>query len=144
MKRQFPLAGLLRLRAMAEERAASELALARREQAAAEHRARETAERLSGATMPAVGDRRAWHAAVASRVALGALLVEGRHDAAGAAAVADSRAQTWTDARQQVRTLERLEERHDESVRAEDARAEQRVLDELAGRRAAEDRGDDA
>lgn len=144
MTRAFPLAGLLRLRALAEEQAASELALARREQAAAERRARETSERLSGATMPAVGDRLAWHAAVAGRVALGALLVERRTEAAGAEAVTDERAQTWTDARQHVRALERLEERHDETERAEEARAEQRVLDEVAGRRAAVRREDGA
>ena len=140
MTRVFPLAGLLRLRALAEERAAAELALARREQASAEHRARETAERLSGAVMPAEGDHLAWHAAVAGRAALGALLVERRTEVVHAQDASDDRAQTWTDARQRVRTLERLEERHDEEQRAEEARAEQKVLDEVAGRRAAEDR----
>jgi len=135
MTRQFPLAGLLRLRALAEEQAASELARARREQTTAERRARDTAERLSGTTVPVGGDRLAWHAAVAGRVALGALLVEHRTEVVSAADVADDRAKAWTDARQQVRTLERLEERHDEAERAEEARLEQKVLDEVAGRR---------
>ncbi|NUU15883.1 flagellar export protein FliJ [Cellulomonas humilata] len=144
MTRAFPLAGLLRLRALAEDQAASELALARREQASAERRARETAERLSGSTMPAVGDRLAWHAAVAGRAALGALLVERRTEVVHAEAATDDREQTWTDARQRVRALERLEERHDDAERAEEARAEQKVLDEVAGRRAAQDRGSDA
>jgi flagellar FliJ protein len=135
--RVFPLAGLLRLRALAEEQAASELARARREQASAERRARDTAERLSGSTVPPAGDRLAWHAAVAGRVALGALLVERRTEVVGAQEVADDRAQTWTDARQQVRALERLEERHDEAERAEEARLEQLALDEVASRRAA-------
>ncbi len=136
MTRAFPLAGLLRLRALAEEQAAAELALARREQAAAERRARDTAERLSGSTMPAVGDRLAWHAAVAGRSALGALLIERRTEVVVAESAADECAQTWTDARQRVRALERLEERHDEAERAEEARTEQLVLDEVAGRRA--------
>ena len=144
MTRAFPLAGLLRLRALAEDQAAAELALARREQAAAERRARDTAERLSGSVVPACGDRLAWHAAVAGRVALGALLVERRTEAVGAEAVTEHRAQVWTDARQQVRALERLEERHDEAERAEAARAEQRVLDEVAGRRASTGRTEES
>ena len=91
-----------------------------------------------------MGDRLAWHAAVAGRAALGALLVERRGEVVQAESATDDRAQTWTDARQRVRALERLEERHDEAERAEEARAEQKVLDEVAGRRAAEDRGTDA
>ncbi|MBO3084936.1 flagellar FliJ family protein [Cellulomonas fengjieae] len=135
MTRIFPLAGLLRLRALAEDQAAAELALARREQAAAERRARETADRLAGSSMPVVGDRLAWHAAVAGRAALGALLTERRVEVGGAEALTVDRSVAWTDARQQVRALERLGERHDEAERAEEARAEQRVLDEIAGRR---------
>jgi len=136
--RPFPLAGLLRLRALAEDQAAAELALARREQSDARRRARESADLLGGSALPTAAGHLAWQAAVAGRAALGALLVERRTEAVVADAVAEDRATTWTDARQQVRALERLEERHDETERAEEARAEQRVLDEVAGRRASQ------
>ena len=138
MTRSFPLASLLRLRTLTEDRAASDLATARRAQARAEARARETADRLSGAAMPRSGDVMAWRAAVAGRAALGSLLTEHRTDVVVAEAVSDERAEAWTEARQQVRALERLEERHDEAERLEESRAEQKVLDEVAGRRAAE------
>lgn len=136
MSRAFPLASLLRLRTLTEDRAASELALARRDQARAEQRARDTAERLSGATLPREGDLLAFRAAVAGRAALGSLLVERRGDVVAAESVTDERAETWSEAHQQVRALERLEERHQEAERLEETRAEQKVLDEIAGRRA--------
>ncbi|WP_034623672.1 flagellar export protein FliJ [Cellulomonas sp. URHE0023] len=138
MSRAFPLAGLLRLRTMSEDRAASELALARRDQVRAEQRALETAERLSGATMPSGTGLLAFQASVASRSALGSLLIEHRRDVSVAETVTDERTEAWSEARQQVRTLERLEERHDEAERLEETRAEQKVLDEIAGRRASQ------
>jgi flagellar FliJ protein len=136
MSRSFPLAGLLRLRTMTEDRAASELALARRDQARAEQRALDTAERLSGTTMPSGGGLLAFQASVASRAALGSLLIEHRGDVTLAVTAADERAEAWSEARRQVRALERLEERHVEAERLEETRAEQKVLDEMAGRRA--------
>jgi len=138
MSRAFPLAGLLRLRTLTEDRAASELALARRDQVRAEVRALETAERLNGTTMPRGGDLLAFRASVASRAALGSLLIERRTDVAVAETVTDERTEAWSEARQQVRALERLEERHDEAERLEETRAEQKVLDEMAGRRASQ------
>ncbi|WP_028050720.1 flagellar export protein FliJ [Cellulomonas sp. URHD0024] len=138
MSRPFPLAGLLRLRTLTEDRAASELALARRDQARAEQRARDTAERLSGATLPSGDDMLAFRAAIAGRAALGSLLTERRIEVATAETVSDERAETWSEARQQVRALERLEERHQEAERLEESRAEQKVLDEIAGRRASD------
>jgi len=142
MSRAFPLAGLLRLRTLTEDRAASELALARRDQSRAEQRARDTLDRLSGATLPRGGDTLAWQAAIASRAALGSLLIERKFDVAVAETVTDGCHETWSEARQQVRALERLEERHEETVRLEENRAEQKVLDEMAGRRASEGAGE--
>ena len=63
MTRAFPLAGLLRLRSLAEDQAAAELGLARRDQAAAERRARDTAAELPArqsahfASLPSVATR---------------------------------------------------------------------------------------
>jgi len=134
--RRFPLAGLLRLRALEEEQASAELARARREETRARERAVETAQRLGDAALPAHGDVHAWRAAVAGRAALGALLVEHRVELSAAGGVVMQRSGEWSAAQQRLRTLERLEERHDEAERRAEARVEQNVLDEVAGRRA--------
>ncbi|MGY4643766.1 flagellar export protein FliJ [Cellulomonas sp. URHB0016] len=144
MNRRFPLAGLLRVRTMAEDRAAAELASARRDERAAAGLARSTQDRLGESHMPTVAEGRAFQAAVASRVALASMLVEHRATAVAAQEETDRRTEVWTDARRHVRAIERLEERHDDMVRVEDARAEQLVLDEVAGRRAAGQRRTDA
>ncbi|AEE44815.1 flagellar FliJ family protein [Cellulomonas fimi] len=137
MTRQFPLAGLLRVRALAEERAAGELAAARRAERAAAERARETRERLAGASMPDVADDLAFRASVASRATLAALLHEHDADVQVAQSRTEDRTGAWTAARREARAVERLEERHDATVRAEELHAEQVVLDEVGGRRAA-------
>lgn len=136
MTRSFPLAGLLRVRALAEERAAAELAAARRAERAAAERARETRERLTGSTLPDVADGLAFRASVASRASLVALLEEQGDQVVAAQAHSDERTDVWVAARRDARAVERLEERHDATVRAEELHAEQVVLDEVAGRRA--------
>lgn len=136
MTRSFPLAGLLRVRALAEERAAGELAAARRTERAAAERARDTRERLTGSTLPDLADDMAFRASVASRVSLVALLEEHEDQAAVARTQTADRTDVWAAARRDARAVERLEERHDAAVRAEELHAEQVVLDEVAGRRA--------
>ena len=137
MNRLFPLAGLLRVRALAEDRAAAELASARRKERTAANRARSTQDRLGDAGTPTLAEGRAFQAAVASRMALASMLVEHRAHAVAAQEETDRRAEVWADARRHAKAIERLEERHDEMVRIEETRAEQLVLDEVAGRRAA-------
>ncbi|QGQ20303.1 flagellar export protein FliJ [Cellulomonas sp. JZ18] len=134
MSRQFPLAGLLRVRGMAEDRAAGELASARREQLAAQERARETAEMLGTTGLPGVHDVVTWQATVAGRLALQSLLVERSDAARRAAEVVDARQDAWSRARTATRTVEKLRDAHEDQVRVEEDRAEQRVLDEVAGR----------
>ncbi|GEL48125.1 hypothetical protein CHO01_32410 [Cellulomonas hominis] len=137
MSRVFRLAGLLRLRALAEEQAAAQLADATRGRDAAVARREATEAALGEAQFPAGTDSVGMQAVVASRVALSALLVDQRARVASAQdAVADADA-TWSQARTRTRTLEKLQEKHDETVRVEDQRAEQIVLDEVAGRRPA-------
>ncbi|QHT58110.1 flagellar export protein FliJ [Cellulomonas sp. H30R-01] len=137
MTRSFPLAGLLRVRALAEERAAAELAAARRAERAAAERARETRERLSGSTLPDVADGLAFRASVASRASLVALLEEQGEQVVAAQTHTEERTDVWAAARRDARAVERLEERHDATVRADELHAEQVVLDEVAGRRVA-------
>jgi flagellar FliJ protein len=134
MSRTFRLASLLHLRSMAEDRAAAELAAAARARAAADARRRDTEVMLGSASMPARSDELHFRAAAASRAAEGSLLMERRSEVRIAdeeVRVADA---AWTAARVRTKALERLEERHDAQVRAEDERAEQMVLDEVGAR----------
>jgi flagellar FliJ protein len=129
----FSLAGLLRLRRLKEDQSAAEVGSARSrasEIASQRHQLIDTlsdhgheardvrgiaaisAARASTSTM--LADLEALHLAQAEVVAR----AEGRH----------------RDARRATLSVEKLEERHDAESRAEDLRAEQAVLDEVASR----------
>ncbi|MFV0632963.1 flagellar FliJ family protein [Demequina sp.] len=136
MDRQFPLEGLLRARALAEERAAAELAHhngARTEAARAAQSARAGLAGLAGTRECAAATATSQvDVALALRAAAAARVRE--LDAAvnvATAAVLDATVQ-WDHARQQSAAIERLRERHEDEVAAEDQRHEQRVLDEVA------------
>lgn len=134
MSRTFRLASLLHLRSMAEDRAAGELAVAARLRAAAEARRRDTEVMLGSASMPGRSDELHFRAVAASRAALGSLLTERRSEVRTADEEVVVANAAWTAARVRTKALERLEERHDAQVRAEDERAEQMVLDEVGAR----------
>ncbi|HEY0118547.1 MAG TPA: flagellar export protein FliJ [Cellulomonas sp.] len=132
---RFTLAGLLRLRGLREDEAAAALGAAERAAAAADMRARHTAERLSGTDLPSAVDGATFLAAAAGRLSLSWLLIEDTDRVHVARAVAVERRTEWSRTRQEERAVERLEEHHEERERAQDLRAEQVVLDEVAGRR---------
>ncbi|MBO0901272.1 flagellar FliJ family protein [Cellulomonas sp. zg-ZUI222] len=134
MSRPFPLAGLLRVRALAEDTAAAELAGARREERAAHERAARTAEVLGAARPPGEADVAAWQAAVAARLSLSALLTEDVERVRGAQDAVERRQEDWTAARIRTRAVERLRDKHDVAERQQEERAEQAVLDEVAAR----------
>jgi flagellar FliJ protein len=135
MDRRFRLAGLLRLRTLQEEQAAATLAVAN----AATARARDDRDAadsyLAGHAFPTYADPAMWQASLAARVSLAGLVEE----AGATLAVAERRAEIatadWSAARTQVATVDKLAERHAAAVQAEDERAEQLHLDEVAGRR---------
>ncbi|WP_263120109.1 flagellar export protein FliJ [Cellulomonas sp. RIT-PI-Y] len=131
----FRLAGLLRLRALAEEQAAVELAGATRARDAAVARRVATEEAIGAAAFPVGTNATALRAVIASRLALSGLLVEQRALTVAAQTVVDDKDAEWSAARTRTRTLEKLEERHVTTERDADQRAEQLVLDEIAGRR---------
>ncbi|GGD01031.1 hypothetical protein GCM10011512_29910 [Tersicoccus solisilvae] len=131
MSAPFRLAGLLRLRRLTEDAAASWWG-----GAAAEHRAtRARRDEMYGRAVAAPADAdsvaslRAIAVARSSTVALLAQL-----DAATEAAADHERAlrEAWTAARTATAGLEKLEERHDARVAQEDLTADQAALDELA------------
>lgn len=136
----FTLAGLLRLRALHEDRAAAELGAAERRRAAAEDRVRRTTDRLSGMTLPSGVTGPEWLACAASRLSLGALLLEDTDQLVVAHGAALARRAEWTRTRQDERAVELLAEHHEELERAEELRLEQRDIDEVASRLTKEDR----
>ncbi|WP_159807562.1 flagellar FliJ family protein [Cellulomonas citrea] len=134
MSRKFGLAGLLRVRSIQEDRAAGALAAAHRTEQTARERAAATARALGAQVTAPVADPATWQAAVAARAALSGLLLEREADEVAAAQVTAERTVQWSAARQATRSVERLAERHAQTVRVEDERAEQKVLDEVASR----------
>lgn len=132
MSRLFPLAGLLRLRKLQEEAAAGQLAAANALVRETEEEQAEAYQSLRDSALSAT-DSATLHAVAAARASSRAMLADlaalGTRQAADAAA-----AQTaYSAARAGSVGLEKLEARHAEGLAAEDQRAEQTVLDELAG-----------
>ncbi|MFJ2662268.1 flagellar FliJ family protein [Arthrobacter koreensis] len=132
MRRDFPLAGLLRLRRLQQDSAAGTLAAANADlRRAAEARieaygslAATPLEAADAATLNAIAAARA-----SSRSMLADLLAsEQLKDAAANTAQAEFQA-----ARARSVGLEKLEAKHSDAVAVEDLRTEQNVLDELAG-----------
>lgn len=140
MSRGFRLAGLLRLRRLQEEQAAAVLARANAEAARAGREHAEIRTVMAETLLPARADGGAWAAAVADRAAVASMVTEAALVAEVATRRGELAAGEWTAARTTVATLDKLGERHESVVRAEDERAEQLVLDEAAARRHEEDR----
>jgi flagellar FliJ protein len=135
VSRAFRLAGLLRLRSMAEEQAAVQLAQSTRERDVAEARRRATQAALAEAQIPQQTDVLGMRAVIASRMALSSLLVDRTAQVSVAQDEVDEAGAAWSEARTRTRTLEKLQEKHERTVLAEEQSAEQKVLDEIAGRR---------
>ncbi|MCL2467400.1 MAG: flagellar FliJ family protein [Micrococcales bacterium] len=131
MARAFALAGLLRVRGIAEDKAAGALAAAHREENTVRERAVKTARMLADCGAVAPADAAAFRASVAARTALSGLLTEAKADVVVASGRTEERTEQWSVARRATRSVERLAERHDEQVRAADEHAEQVVLDEV-------------
>ena len=132
MARTFPLAGLLRLRQLQQDRAAGELAAANaREQETRQARA-EAYGALEESNSQAV-DAVTMHAIAAARASSRSMLADlnalgTRHTAEVEAARAE-----FTAARARSVGLEKLEGKYAAAEAAEDLRSEQTILDELAG-----------
>ncbi len=131
MAAAFPLAGLLRVRRIQQERAASELAVANarlREHTVRQVRARDEL----GATMSEVSDTSSMHAVAAARATAGGLLGDLESLRVLSEEEADRSRQQYTDARTRSRGLEKLEDRHFDAQNARELHAQQLALDELA------------
>ena len=131
MARTFRLAGLLRLRQVQEEQAASDLAAANarsRENAARQNRARAA---LGGVGAEATSSN-VLYAIAAARTSSRSMLAELEAvDVHNRADVADAAA-AYAAARARSLGLEKLEQRHIETRDADDLAAQQAVVDEIA------------
>jgi len=130
MAKLFPLAGLLRLRQIQQDQAASDLAAANarvRESSARERRARVAL----GGIATDVSDTTVLYAIAASRAASRSMLGELQAIEAASKADADVAGEAFTAARARSVGLEKLEAKHVDGVRVADLSAEQNVLDEI-------------
>jgi len=130
MAKLFPLAGLLRLRQIQQDQAASDLAAANarvRESSARERRARAAL----GGIATDVNDTTVLYAIAASRAASRGMLAELQALEIMRAAEADAAGEAFTAARARSVGLEKLEAKHLDGVRSADLSAEQNVLDEI-------------
>lgn len=132
MARGFPLAGLLRLRKIQQDTASAAVARANAKLLAHDrHRSRVRAE-LGGHTMTPA-DSSALLAVAAARSSTSSMLAE--LDAAREIDLAALRTADLAlrEARVKAVGLEKLEQKHLSTLRADDLRVEQSALDELAG-----------
>jgi len=131
MARSFPLAGLLRLRHLQQDQAASQLA-------GANARLRESgkslvaARTLLGETVSEVSDPAALQAVAAARASARSMLAELQAADALRRSEAEQAQAALQQARAQAIGLEKLEAQHAVSAAAEELRGEQVVLDEIA------------
>jgi len=132
MSKQFSLAGLLRLRHLEQDEAAGKLASAnaRLDGTSVE---RNRARAALGATRADVTSTESLYAMAAGRASMRSMLADldsmifqQKHDA-------EEANDLFKQARAQAIALEKLEAKHVEAVAVEELRAEQAVLDELAG-----------
>lgn len=133
MTRQFPLAGLLRLRKIREDQAAGTLAAANAEVRTTSERDASIRFELSEST-PTVANSAAINAVYTARAASRSMLAELNALATLQRAAAEESSAEFAEARSQSVRLEKLEMRHTEASLSEALRAEQIVLDEIASR----------
>lgn len=129
----FSLAGLLRLRKLEEDQRTLELNTARRKEAIGLARTRRIRSTLTESPVDPISYVSLVSVA-ATRATTATMLAElGEADRAAAAEVEVARVQ-HADAHRRTKGLEKLETRYEDARTAEELRAEQLVLDDLAAR----------
>ena len=127
----FGLAGLLRIRRLKEERAAYEMVRARSRASELAGERHQLLDQLADHAHEA-RDVRGIHALSAARASTSTMLMELEALAQTQQRLVAEAESAHQQARRDVRTVEKLEERHDAEQREEDLRTEQTMLDELA------------
>ncbi|MCA5923513.1 MULTISPECIES: flagellar FliJ family protein [Curtobacterium] len=139
MARRFPLAGLLRLRHTEQDRAAASLAAANeRVRDAADARIAARRSLADSEDVRPIEDAATLSAVAAARAATRGMLEELDAVVQSRRADADRAQEAYGAARRAAVGLEKLEGKHAEQQAAEELRAEQGALDEIAARRRTE------
>lgn len=129
----FGLAGLLRIRRLKEERAAHEMVRARSRASELADERHQLLDQLVDHSHDARSVR-GIHALSAARASTSTMLADLEALAITERRLLAEAEEAHRVARREVRTVEKLEEKHDLEEREADLRAEQTVLDELAAR----------
>ncbi len=132
MSKQFSLAGLLRLRHMQQDQAAGELASANARLDGTSVQ-RNRARAALGATRADATSTESLYAMAAGRASMRSMLADLDSMIYQQQGEADEADDAFKLARAKAIALEKLEAKHVQAVTAEELRAEQAVLDELAG-----------
>ncbi|MEN0086729.1 MAG: hypothetical protein AAGC66_18320 [Leifsonia sp.] len=131
MARAFALAGLLRLRQIEKEHAASDLAAANAMRRDASERQARAIAALHAVPVEAT-DASTLFAMAAARASSRSMLADLTALAAEAEAEAEVAQEAFTEAKKRAVGLEKLETRHREQLAAGDLNAEQAAIDEIA------------
>ncbi|MCC3273711.1 flagellar FliJ family protein [Arthrobacter zhangbolii] len=132
MSRAFPLAGLLRLRQLQQDRAAGELSAANARNREARQARVEAYASLETSNTDAV-DAATMNAIAAARASSRSMLADLNALGAQRTAEVETARAEFSAARARSVGLEKLQGKHAEAEAAENLRAEQTILDELAG-----------
>jgi flagellar FliJ protein len=132
MSKQFSLAGLLRLRHLQQDEAAGQLASANARLDGTSVQ-RNRARAALGATRADVTSTESLYAMAAGRASMRSMLADLDSVIFQQQNDAEEADDAFKQARAQAIALEKLEAKHIEAVTVEELRAEQAVLDELAG-----------
>ncbi|QKS16781.1 flagellar export protein FliJ [Curtobacterium sp. Csp2] len=139
MAKRFPLAGLLRLRHAQQDRAAAVLAAAKdRVRDAADARIAARRNLADSEASQPITDAATLSAVAAARASTRGMLEELEAVARSRREDADAAQAEHTAARRAALGLEKLEAQHARQQAAEELRAEQHALDEIAARRRTE------
>jgi flagellar FliJ protein len=129
----FSLASLLRVRRLREERASWEMSRARSRASELAQDRHQLLDQLTDHGHDGTGVR-GIAAISAARASTSTMLADLEALAITQQRILEDAEERHAAARRDVRTVEKLEEKHTEQTRRESIRAEQAVLDELAGR----------
>ena len=129
----FGLAGLLRIRRLKEERAAHEMVRARSRASEIAQDRHQLLDQLVDHSHEA-RDVRGISAIAAARVSTSTMLADLQALVMTQQRLVTEAEERHLRARRDVRSVEKLEEKHEEAERAAELRGEQAVLDELAAR----------
>lgn len=138
-KRRFPLATLLGLRKRAEDTAKAELGRCSGEVAARDAEMKKRYDELTSTVAAPTSTPTSFRAAICAQNSLRTLLLE----AQAAKEVAEERRDVarveWQQAHAKRQAISRLEEKHNDAVKREEAKAEQQRVDDVVNARYTKD-----